>query len=483
MIKTSPSSRGLKEKLFELNPYQDKFIFTDARYPALISGWGTGKTMSGIMRGMILSEQIPNNTGLVVRKSFADLKDSTIKDFTRYTGLEVPSNKNVTLPNGSLIMFRHGDELDVLKNINLGWFFMEQAEEFESDEQFQYLRGRLRLAGIPIHTGFVIGNVNGHNWVWELWKKGNDKVRYPLWEATSFDNAKNLPADTIEDWKEMRVTAPSTYNRFVMNDWEAESGVDWLIPISLIEQAETRETTDMNVIKRIISIDPARGGDTVGIMGLENTEIIAEDSFKIMGETKTMEIVGKAMVMREKIKATTFIVDEIGIGAGVKDRLQELKKTTPEIKQVIGVNSGMPSSNPNRYFNVRSEMWWLAGEGFREGKIKSKDLEGNEVFIPMVLKNCSKELKKQLSGVKYEIMDSRGKIRLEPKKDIISRLGHSPDEGDTYVQGIYGLRFAPNLAEPKMTTETQRFWDRVKKERDNIRKRNKEFIDDDLGTL
>jgi len=37
-------------------------------------------------------------------------------------------------------MFRHASELAVLKNINLSIFGIEQAEEFETDEQFQLQR-------------------------------------------------------------------------------------------------------------------------------------------------------------------------------------------------------------------------------------------------------------------------------------------------------------------------------------------------------
>ena len=60
--------------------FQEAFLKTDVRYPAFIAGWGTGKTLFGILRGLRLST-IPNNLGLIVRKEFTDLRDSTIKDF------------------------------------------------------------------------------------------------------------------------------------------------------------------------------------------------------------------------------------------------------------------------------------------------------------------------------------------------------------------------------------------------------------------
>ena len=154
-----------------LKLFQDNFWHSLKRYPAMISGWGTGKTLFAILRGMDLSQEIPENLGLFVRKEYTDLRDSTIKDFEKYTGLRLDANKEVRFPNGSMIMFRHGAELDVLKNINLGWFCIEQAEEFESEEQFEFLRGRLRRANVKFHTGFIIANANGQNWIWLEFKK------------------------------------------------------------------------------------------------------------------------------------------------------------------------------------------------------------------------------------------------------------------------------------------------------------------------
>jgi len=135
-----------------LNPYQWEFLTSKARFPGLVAGWGTGKTLVLIQRAMVLSQCYQDNLGLVVRKVFKDLADSTIKDFELYTGLKVPmSTRDVVIPGSkSRIMFRHLEELtggatkQLIQNVNLGFVAMEQAEEFETSEQFHMLRGRLR---------------------------------------------------------------------------------------------------------------------------------------------------------------------------------------------------------------------------------------------------------------------------------------------------------------------------------------------------
>lgn len=242
---------AIAEKTLKLIPAQNGFFRTKARFPAYVAAWGTGKTAVGIARAMRASEKYPGNVGLIVRNEFTDLRDSTMVDFERYTHLKVDSEKNCRLPNGSLIMFRHGAELSVLQNINLGWFMMEQGEEFETDEQFQMLRGRLRLEGVH-HFGAVIANTNGHNWVWFLWKKP-DQMRdkdFDLYEANSFDNEANLPPDTIADWRKLESQKPRIYRQFILNSWD-DYGTDAMFFAEQMSQArrEKRIRPDLPIDK------------------------------------------------------------------------------------------------------------------------------------------------------------------------------------------------------------------------------------------
>jgi hypothetical protein len=206
----------------DFEPFQSGFAESKARFPAFVAGWGTGKTMCAIAKGLVLSVEYPNNLGLIARKKFTDLRDSTMKDFKRYTGLHIPqTTKEVTIPDtNSTIMFRHAEELSGLQNVNLGWFYLEQAEEFETDEQFQLLRGRLRREDCQ-RQGMIIANAAGHNWIWRIWKKnqGSDPD-YELYEAVTFDNLHNLPDDFLKDLAKMEIEAPKKYKRFVQNSWD-----------------------------------------------------------------------------------------------------------------------------------------------------------------------------------------------------------------------------------------------------------------------
>ena len=130
--------------IVKLQAYQEKFLLSRKRYPCLIGGIATGKTYMGLLKMWRFCEKYADSLFMLVRKEYTDLRDSTLKDIYRYFSVEFDSNKEYKFPNGSVIMARHGAELAVLKNVNLSGFLIEQAEEFETEETFTFLRDRLR---------------------------------------------------------------------------------------------------------------------------------------------------------------------------------------------------------------------------------------------------------------------------------------------------------------------------------------------------
>ena len=223
-------------------PWQKAFIDSEVRFPSLVAGWGTGKSLCLIAKALKSAKEHPDNLILIMRYAFTDLRDSTMKDFYAYTGIPIPANKDVTFSNGSTIMFRHGSELSTLQNINLGAALIEQGEEFDSAGEFDFLRGRLRRAGCP-HYLAVIANANGHNWVWSRWERPNPNRNreYQQWYATTFDNAKNLPADFIDDCRKMEQESPSKFKRLVMNSRkELDIEGAYYVPLMNTARAEGR---------------------------------------------------------------------------------------------------------------------------------------------------------------------------------------------------------------------------------------------------
>lgn len=227
---------------FDMLQYQWDFYSAVNRFPGAVAGWGTGKTTIALLKGDLLSRFYKNNLGLIVRKKFTDLRDSTMKDFTKWTGKHIPQGtKEAKYANGSVVLFRHAKELSGLQNVNLGWVYIEQAEEFPTDTQFQLLRGRMRrdieidedywaainkdgpvypflqeMHDHPLRQMMPIANAQGHNWMWKMFIK-SPQEGYTCLQANSFDNIKNLPEDFIADLRRMEFDSPAKYKQYVMN--------------------------------------------------------------------------------------------------------------------------------------------------------------------------------------------------------------------------------------------------------------------------
>lgn len=174
-----------------LNKKQDDYIFAQEEYVCLKGTWGCGKSLASLIAANKECEEIANNLYLIIRKEYVDLRDSTMKDWEHIIGRRIIGN-DARYENGSIVMFRHGDDINALKNANLGGALMVQAEEM-TEEDFWFLKGRLRRKEGTRRLR-VECNYDGRNWIYQLF---NEKKIGKLILTNTFDNEKNLPPDYI----------------------------------------------------------------------------------------------------------------------------------------------------------------------------------------------------------------------------------------------------------------------------------------------
>lgn len=422
----------------EFRPYQSAFYKSEVRYPALGSAWGTGKSLAMILKGHKFSTDYSHNLGVIFRKEYTNLRNSTMKDYVEYTGMTINEGKKSAIyPNGSEILFMHLDEIGVVQNMNLGWFGIEQADEMPSPDPFNMLRGRLRRA-VPKRQGMAIMNATSEeHWAFQLWKNNPESdPSFRMWEATSFDNAVNLPADTIEDWRKLEKTDPVMFRRFIMNEWGISDDQfavirsEWLGALlgrGLPELPGSDILQPPRERRRIVSIDPSLGGDECTIKYFENCEV--KDKLSLF-ERDTMKIVGNAAAFAGG-RTTNFIVDDIGIGDGVAARLTEMKFNVQRF------TSTEKALNEKKFSNHRAEGWWYLRE---------------QVQNQMIPYPADPEIRRQIVAFRYrpEKLGSNGKIAIELKTDVKKRIGRSPDDGDNYMMGIYGTQFVKPEAKPSL---------------------------------
>jgi hypothetical protein len=111
----------------------------------------------------------------------------------------------------------------------------------------------------------------------------------------------------------------------------------------------------------------------------------------------------------------TIVVDVVGVGAGVYDRLIELGlPATP-------YNGGEAPVDKERFVNARAEDYWHLRELFEADEIDIDQLDD--------------VLAAQLGSIKWTV-DSRGRIKIESKDDMRKRGLPSPDRADTVAMAF-----------------------------------------------
>ncbi len=178
----------------------------------------------------------------------------------------------------------------------------------------------------------------------------------------------------------------------------------------LFESAVNRVNLDSVQAPRLLGVDVARtGGDRTVIVerrGMHLKKLLVrhgQDTMATVGD-----IVHLANEAREKGDQYDYIlVDVIGIGAGVVDRLKE------QNYKVIGVNSATEPTNKTKYRNLRAELWDGYKKWLSEGTIEE-------------------DFREDSCGIQY-CYDSAGRLVMEKKDDMKSRDLHSPDMADAAV--------------------------------------------------
>ena len=212
-------------------------------------------------------------------------------------------------------------------------------------------------------------------------------------------------ADSAVNWGE----SSPMYQVRVLGEFPSE-GEDTLIPLKLIEESAERwkrdDTPDEDEPLEI-GVDVARyGNDWTVVCTRRGQRVVSIQSF---GRQDTMATAGHVARAVEEGQPAAVRIDEIGIGAGVVDRLKELGHSV-----VVGVNVSTRASRPDHFANLRAELYDGLRQRFEEGRIAIPD---------------DRELIGQLAALRYQFTSS-GQMKLEDKDDLRRRGHPSPDRAD-----------------------------------------------------
>jgi hypothetical protein len=202
----------------------------------------------------------------------------------------------------------------------------------------------------------------------------------------------------------------STVSRVEVLGQFPKSDDDTVISLELARAAVNRDVALTASEPVIWGLDVARFGNDRSALCIRQGNTVFE--VKIFHKMDLMQLCGTiknlydtATVMNQP---SEIMVDVIGIGSGVVDRLRE------QDLPVRGVNVAESPASKKNYLNLRAELWWSMREWLAARDCRLPDDD---------------ELIAELISPSYTYTSS-GKIKIEPKEKMKKRGIKSPDKAD-----------------------------------------------------
>ena len=181
---------------------------------------------------------------------------------------------------------------------------------------------------------------------------------------------------------------------------------------------------------KYLGVDVARMGNDYSVITVvdEADSIFTVQRIEFYSKIELMQLVGWVNLIADEEKPDKIIIDMIGVGAGVLDRLNEMGLP------VVGVNvAEKPTREPDKFMNKKSEMFWNLRKLFENGNIRLTKTKN----LPKLIA--------ELSAMKFDFSNGKLKIK-DPDK--------SPDFADSLALACFG----PTVSAQKLGVALVDIW-------------------------
>lgn len=424
----------------KLNKKQTKALdyLEDSETTELLYGGaaGGGKSVLGCYWQLKRRLKFPGTRGLIGRASLKTLKETTLQTFfevCKMQGLVAERDYRfnqqsniIYYPNGSqtllkdLYQYPSDPNFDELGSLEITDAFADECNQMV-EKAWNVVKSRIRyklddFGLIPK----ILGTCNpAKNYVYtkfyKPFKEGTLDRERKFVQALVSDNP-----DISKFYKENLLSLDkASKERLLFGNWEYDDDPSALMSYDSITDLFTNEHVEQG--EKVITADIARfGSDKTVIMvwsGLRVEKIVTVAKGSV---TDTADRI-KDLQAAYKISRSRILVDEDGVGGGVKD-----------ILQCVGfVNNSSPLvlkyDEKENFANLKSQCY------FRLSEMVNK----NEIYIKCSDTEVRQAIIEELEQVKQKDMDKDGKKAVIPKETVKELLGRSPDYSDTLMMRQY----------------------------------------------
>jgi hypothetical protein len=207
----------------------------------------------------------------------------------------------------------------------------------------------------------------------------------------------------------------------------ASADEDGVIPLGWVEAANERwrawADAGRPAVDGVVAVgvDVARSGSDRTVLAVRAGDVVTE--LRRSSREDTMQTTGRVVGLLGSLPGAVAVVDVIGVGGGVVDRLRELGlKVSP-------FNASESSDRKDRsgelgFVNLRAAAWWRLRELL------------DPAYGPALALPPDDSLIGDLTAPHWRVT-SAGKIQIESKDDVRARIGRSTDDGDAVVMACW----------------------------------------------
>jgi hypothetical protein len=402
-----------------LTSYQKAILFSKARFTITEASTKAGKTHSHIIWLFGKAHEFEQAQGKnywwvapVYNQSkiaFKRLKRNLIK-YGVYSFNE--SNLIITCPNGAEIHFKSADNPDNLYGEDVYACVFDEAPRAKEEAWFA-LRSTLTATKAQCK---IIGNFGGiSNWVHKLKDKSKNDKEYEYFKVTCWDAIR----EGILDEEEVLQAKRDLPEKIFKELYEAEQSEDEGQLVMNESISKLFSNTHIQDGIKYITGDIARLGKDKSVFmvwnGFRVEKIVEMDVSKV---NESVDAINK-LANEYNVNRNNIIVDEDGVGGGVKDYL----------KCIGFVNNSKPikiQGKEENFSNLKSQCYYKLAEY----------LNRNEIYV-----SCNEKqerlLSEELEMVRLAKETDVNKISLLSKDEIKKKIGRSPDYSDALMMRIY----------------------------------------------
>lgn len=209
-VATPRSEKSIaKFETHELSWPQFHFVTSPAKFPAMIAGYGSGKTEAGVVRALKLKFEFPDfnigyylpTYGLIKQIVFPRFEEILTKYGYAYFLNETDKQLIIHGMRGTII-FRTMDTPETIIGYEHAHAIVDELDTLKTDKAADIwrkvvARNRQKLPLNILNTIGVATTPEGFKFIYEKWKKKPLKGSQII-KASTMSNSKNLPADYID---------------------------------------------------------------------------------------------------------------------------------------------------------------------------------------------------------------------------------------------------------------------------------------------